>query len=57
MGGKDLCQFQAWLLKISCAICHIIVSHKLADWMDKIVDSKKTLGGSGSTWWKRSAQE
>lgn len=57
MGGSGFCQFQAWLLKISCAICRSILSLKLADWMGEVVDSKKTLGDSGSTWWKRSAQE
>lgn len=49
MDENDLCQFQAWILKISCAICHTILSQKLAIWMDEVVDSKETLGGSGAT--------
>lgn len=43
-------------LKMCCAICHTILFHKVADWMDEVVDSKKTLGDSGSTWWNRSAK-
>ena len=53
-------KFQAWLLKISCAICYAVLSLRLADWVGwvgEVVDSSKTLEVSGSTWWERAAQE
>ena len=29
----------------------------MGGWVGEVVDSNKTLEDSGSTWWKRSAQE
>lgn len=62
MSGNGLCQFQAWLLKISCAIT-LSCLFNLLDWVKLRVGGwvrcgfNKTSEDSGSTWWKMSAQE
>lgn len=38
-----------------CSLPHHLVSYKLAEQMDEVVESKGILGESGTIQWKRSA--